>query len=274
MSSTSTRSWTELPRPSPVLSCGPTDLSNIKKISVDLERIKSTDVLLVSDHTLPQHLNLDTAGANGEERIFIDPTLERLREKLLSRGLNAYILNVEDLTVDGEITDEDTFEAAYALYDEVLNVAVMAQATIVAIHYDADLIPAENYGKNAAYASAEEDGEEYGYVGGIQLILDERSTSEATLRLANQIIHQDKILDQLHEVGFRIRPGYDGKVRFQANQTMNISGHSAGGSFLLEIAPQDQAVRLYGTPNNIVRAIDGPLSSLADTINYFRKNLM
>lgn len=257
-----------------VLSCGPTDLSNIKKISVDLERIKSTDVLLVSDHTLPQHLNLDTAGANGEERIFIDPTLERLREKLLSRGLNAYILNVEDLTVDGEITDEDTFEAAYALYDEVLNVAVMAQATIVAIHYDADLIPAENYGKNAAYASAEEDGEEYGYVGGIQLILDERSTSEATLRLANQIIHQDKILDQLHEVGFRVRPGYDGKVRFQANQTMNISGHSAGGSFLLEIAPQDQAVRLYGTPNNIVRAIDGPLSSLADTINYFRKNLM
>ena len=257
-----------------VLSCGPTDLSNIKKISVDLERIKSTDVLLVSDHTLPQHLNLDTAGANGEERIFIDPTLERLREKLLSRGLNAYILNVEDLTVDGEITDEDTFEAAYALYDEVLNVAVMAQATIVAIHYDADLIPAENYGKNAAYASAEEDGEEYGYVGGIQLILDERSTSEATSRLANQIIHQDKILDQLNEVGFRIRPGYDGKVRFQANQTMNISGHSAGGSFLLEIAPQDQAVRLYGTPNNIVRAIDGPLSSLADTINYFRKNLM
>jgi hypothetical protein len=257
-----------------VLSCGPTDLSNIKKISVDLERIKSTDVLLVSDHTLPQHLNLDTAGANGEERIFIDPTLERLREKLLSRGLNAYILNVEDLTVDGEITDEDTFEAAYALYDEVLNVAVMAQATIVAIHYDADLIPAENYGKNAASASAEEDGEEYGYVGGIQLILDERSTSEATLRLANQIIHQDKILDQLHEVGFRIRPGYDGKVRFQANQTMNISGHSAGGSFLLEIAPQDQAVRLYGTPNNIVRAIDGPLSSLADTVNYFRKNLM
>lgn len=257
-----------------VLSCGPTDLSNIKKISVDLERIKSTDVLLVSDHTLPQHLNLDTAGANGEERIFIDPTLERLREKLLSRGLNAYILNVEGLTVDGEITDEDTFEAAYALYDEVLNVAVMAQATIVAIHYDADLIPAEIYGKYAAYASAEEDGEEYGYVGGIQLILDERSTSEATLRLANQIIHQDKILDQLHEVGFRIRPGYDGKVRFQANQTMNISGHSAGGSFLLEIAPQDQAVRLYGTPNNIVRAIDGPLSSLADSINYFRENLM
>ena len=109
---------------------------------------------------------------------------------------------------------------------------------------------------NVASLVADEDGEKYGYVGGIQLILDERSTSEATLRLANQIIHQDKILEQLHEVGFRIRPGYDGKVRFQANQTMNISGHSAGGAFLLEIAPQDQAVRLYGTPGNIVRAID------------------
>ena len=257
-----------------LLGCGPTDLSNIKKISADLERIKSTDVLLVSDHTLPHHLNLDTAGANGEERLFIDPTLERLKEKLISRGLNVYILNVEDLTVDGEITDEVAFETAYALYDEVLKAAVVAQATIVAIHYDADLIPAENYGKNAAYASAEEEGEVYGYIGGIQLILDERSTSEATLRLANQIIHQDKILDQLHEIGFRIRPDYDDEVRFQANQTMNISGHSAGGAFLLEIAPQDQAVRLYGTPGNIVRAIDGPLSSLADTIDHFRKDLM
>ena len=257
-----------------LLGCGPTDLSNIKKISADLERIKSTDVLLVSDHTLPHHLNLDTAGANGEERLFIDPTLERLKEKLISRGLNVYILNVEDLTVDGEITDKVAIETAYALYDEVLKAAVVAQATIVAIHYDADLIPAENYGKNAAYASAEEDGEVYGYIGGIQLILDERSTSEATLRLANQIIHQDKILDQLHEIGFRIRPDYDDEVRFQANQTMNISGHSAGGAFLLEIAPQDQAVRLYGTPGNIVRAIDGPLSSLADTIDHFRKDLM
>jgi hypothetical protein len=257
-----------------VLSCGPTDFSNIKKFSADLERIKSTDVLLVSDHTLPQHLNLDTAGANGEERIFIDPTLESLRDKLTDRGLSTYILNVEDMTISGEITDKVTFETAYALYDEVLKAAVAAQATIVAIHYDADLIPAENYGKNAAYASAGEDGEEYGYVGGIQLILDERSTSEATLRLANKIIHQDEILNQLHEVGFRIRPDYDDEVRFQANQTMNISGHSAGGAFLLEIAPQDQAVRLYGTPNNIVRAIDGPLSSLADTIDYFRKNLM
>jgi len=55
---------------------------------------------------------------------------------------------------------------------------------------------------------------------------------------------------------------------------MNISGHSAGGAFLLEIAPQDQAVRLYGTPDNIVGAIDGPLSSLADTIGHFRKDLM
>jgi len=257
-----------------LFSCDSNEQSKIRNISADLERIKWTDVLLVSDHTLPHHFNIDTGGANGEERVFIDPTLESLRDKLIDRGLSTYILNVEDMSIGGEITDKIAFEAAYALYDDVLKAAVAAQATIVAIHYDADLIPAENYGKNAAYASAEEDGEEYGYVGGIQLILDERSTSEATLRLANKIIHQDKILNQLHEVGFRIRPDYDDEVRFQANQTMNISGHSAGGAFLLEIAPQDQAVRLYGTPDNIVGAIDGPLSSLADTIGHFRKDLM
>ncbi len=50
---------------------------------------------------------------------------------------------------------------------------------------------------------------------------------------------------------------------------MNISSHSAGGFFLLEIAPQDQAVRLYGTADSIVIAIDDPLSSLADTITMF-----
>jgi hypothetical protein len=255
-----------------LFSCDSNEQSKIRNISADLERIKWTDVLLVSDHTLPHHFNIDTGGANGEERVFIDPTLESLRDKLIDRGLSTYILNVEDMSIGGEITDKIAFEAAYALYDDVLKAAVAAQATIVAIHYDADLIPAENYGKNAAYASAEEDGEEYGYVGGIQLILDERSTSEATLRLANKIIHQDKILNQLHEVGFRIRPDYDDEVRFQANQTMNISGHSAGGAFLLEIAPQAQAVRLYGTPGNIVKAIDAPLSSLANAIDHFRKN--
>lgn len=255
-----------------LVGCDSSEQSEIRNISADLERIQLTDVLLVSDHTLPHHLNIDTGGANGEERVFIDPTLESLKDKLIDRGLSTYILNVEDMTISGEITDKVAFEAAYALYDEVLKAAVAAKATIVAIHYDADLIPAENYGKNAAYASAEEDGEECGYVGGIQLILDERSTSEATLRLANKIIHQDKILNQLHEVGFRIRPDYDDEVRFQANQTMNISGDSAGGAFLLEIAPQAQAVRLYGTPDNIVKAIDGPLSSLANTIDQFRKN--
>ena len=255
-----------------LFSCDSNEQSKIRNISVDLERIKRTDVLLVSDHTLPHHFNIDTGGANGEERVFIDPTLESLRDKLIDRGLSTYILNVEDMTIGGEITDKVAFVAAYALYDEVLQAAVAAQATIVAIHYDADLIPAENYGKNAAYASAEEDGEEYGYVGGVQLILDERSASEATLRLANKIIHQDKILNQLHEVGFRIRPDYDDEERLQANQTMNIAGHSAGGAFLLEIAPQDQAVSLYGTSDNIVGAIDGPLSSLASTIDQFRKN--
>ncbi len=58
------------------------------------------------------------------------------------------------MTISGEITDKVAFEAAYALYDEVLKAAVAAKATIVAIHCDADSILAENYGIHAPYASA------------------------------------------------------------------------------------------------------------------------
>lgn len=250
-----------------------TTQSAVRSIDDDLETIRLTDVLLASDHTLPHHLNRSSAGANGEERRFSDPTLASLNDKLTARGLSTYVLNVEDMTTDGEIDDKDVFEAAYAQYDEILRASVAAGATIVAIHYDADLILAEDYGKDAAYASADEDGEKYGYIGGIQVILDERATSQATLRLAERIIHEDKILQQLSDVGFRIRPDYDDEVRFQANQTLHIAGHSDGGAFLLEIAPQDQAVRLFGTPDKIVEAIDKPLTSLAESIYQFRNTL-
>ena len=120
-----------------------------------MERIRTTDVLLVSDHTLPQHLNLSTGGANGEERLFIDPTITSLSDKLLAAGLKPFTLNVEDMTINGEITNRKDFDAAYAQYDEILSAAVNAGATIVAIHYDADLISAEDYGSDATCASAE-----------------------------------------------------------------------------------------------------------------------
>ena len=238
-----------------------------------VELMEEVDVLLVSDHTLPDHLNLASGGANGEERLFIDPTLVSLKKKLEERGLTTYTLNVEDMVVGKDIQSPDTFDAAYKQYDQVLEAAVKHKVTIASIHYDADKIPSEEYGKNQAYASAEEDGKIYGYIGGIQLILDERATSEATLALADRIIRQDKILQQLHEVGFRIRPGYGDKVRFQNNLTLNIAGRSGGGALLLEIAPQDQAVRLYGTPENIVEAIQAPIGSLADTLYAFRQGL-
>ncbi len=60
--------------------CDSSQQSEIRNISADLERIQLTDVLLVSDHTLPHDLNIDTGGANGEERVFIDPTLVSLRD--------------------------------------------------------------------------------------------------------------------------------------------------------------------------------------------------
>jgi len=237
---------------------------------IELE-MQNTDVLLVSDHTLPGHLNVSSGGANGEERLFSDPVIGSLDSKLQNLGLGTYTLNVEDMTVDRDIQDKETFDAAYASYDRVLEAAVKNGATIVSIHFDADKIPAEDYGNDAAYASAEEDGKKYGYIGGVQLILDERATSDATLELARLIIHEDRILQQLNDVGFRIRPGYADKIRLQSNITLNIAGHSSGGAFLLEIAPQDQAVRLYETPEKIVEAIDKPLSSLAKTIYNFRQ---
>ncbi|MBB5210965.1 hypothetical protein GTQ55_03920 [Microbulbifer hydrolyticus] len=237
------------------------------------EAMKEVDVLLVSDHTLPHHLNLSSGGANGEERRFIDPTLQSLNSKLINRGLRTHILNVEDMVVDRDIQNKATFDAAYKKYDQILEAAVKHGVTIASIHYDADKILAENYGKNSAYASAEEEGEKYGYVGGIQLILDKRATSDATLALANRMVHRDKILQKLNTVGFRVRPGYGDKVRFQNNLTLNIAGHSQGGAFLLEIAPQDQAVRLYGSPEKIVEAIEAPMDALADTLYAFRQSL-
>ncbi|MCA0892846.1 hypothetical protein [Microbulbifer agarilyticus] len=238
-----------------------------------VKMMEEVDVLLVSDHTLPDHLNLSSGGANGEERLFIDPTLQSLNGKLIKRGLKTYILNVEDMVAGKDIQNKGTFDAAYNQYDQILKAAVKHGVTIASIHYDADKILAENYGEDKAYASAEEDGKKYGYIGGVQLILDERATSDATLALADQIIHRDNILQQLNAVGFRIRPGYGDKVRFQSNLTLNIAGHSPGGAFLLEIAPQDQAVRLYGNPEKIVEAIEAPMDSLADTLYAFRNEI-
>ena len=242
-------------------------------ISSVLEAMKEVDVLLVSDHTLPNHLNLSSGGANGKERLFIDPTLQSLNQKLKARGLRTHILNVEDMIVDKTIQDKATFDAAYQQYDQIVKAAVQHGVTIASIHYDADKILAADYGENKAYASAEEDGEKYGYIGGVQLILDERATSDATLSLADRIIHHEKILQQLNDVGFRIRPGYSDKIRFQSNLTLNIAGHSQGGAFLLEIAPQDQAVRLFGRADKVVEAIDTPMESLAETLYAFRQGL-
>ncbi|WP_460803575.1 hypothetical protein [Microbulbifer agarilyticus] len=252
---------------------GDTTVETTVDIGPMVKMMEEVDVLLVSDHTLPGHLNLSSGGANGKERLFIDPTLQSLNSKLVKRGLSTHILNVEDMVASKDIQNKGTFDAAYNQYDQILKSAVKHGVTIASIHYDADKILAENYGENKTYASAEEDGKKYSYIGGVQLILDERATSEASLALAGHIIHRDNILQQLNAVGFRIRPGYGDKVRFQNNLTLNIAGHSEGGAFLLEIAPQDQAVRLYGSPEKIVEAIETPMDSLADTLYAFRQGV-
>ena len=233
-----------------------------RDISAVLNKMDEIDVLLVSDHTLPEHLNLSSGGANGEERSFIDPTLKSLQTKLSAQQLESYILNVEDMTINGIIAEKSVFDAAYQRYDQILRKAVENNLTIVSVHFDADVLYDESDPKKIIYQ------------GGIQLILDKRATSPQTLELANQLIHQDKILRQLHDVGFNYRPDYDDEVRYQNNLTLNIAGHSKGGAFLLEIAPQDQAIRLFNTPEKIVAAIDKPLTSLASSLANFRSTKM
>lgn len=230
-----------------------------KKIALTpQEQMAYTDVLLVSDHTLPGHLNLSSGGANGEERLFIDPTIVSLESKLQKLGLTTYVLNVEDMVENKTISDKATFETAYETFDQVLQAAVEAQVTILSVHYDANIIKAEDYG-------TEQD-----YVGGAHVILDSRATSAETINFAEDIIFEGKILQKLNDVGLRIRPNYDDEIRFQNNLTLNIIGHSKGGAALLEIGPQEQAQQLFGSPENIVLAIEQPLADLAQTIKTFR----
>jgi len=80
-----------------------------------------------------------------------------------------------------------------------------------------------------------------------------------------------KILQTLNEAGFRTRPGYDDEIRYQDNLTLNITGGSKGGSLLLELAPQRQAIRLYDTPEKTAEALTPALGKLAKAIDDFRK---
>ncbi|MEO2279132.1 hypothetical protein [Pseudoalteromonas pernae] len=221
--------------------------------------MSNVDVLLVSDHTLPTHLNLSSGGADGKERLFIDPTISSLNSKLTEQGLNTYILNVEDMVKDGIIDSKLVFDEAYSRYDDVLKAAVNADVTILAVHYDANFVPAHQL-------NAKSD-----YIGGAHVILDERATSEQTLALANLIINEANIISLLAQTGLRVRPGYDKKIRYQANLTLNIAGHSRGGAALLEIGAQTQATELFGSVENTIRAIDPALERLAKVLTDFRK---
>ncbi|AWL10738.1 hypothetical protein HMF8227_00230 [Saliniradius amylolyticus] len=216
------------------------------------------EVLLVSDHTLPGHLNLSSGGADGRERIYIDPTLSELQSQFTQLSVTSQILNVEQM-VDGPITTKADFELAYQRYDQVLKTAVEAGVTILALHYDADKI----------YDDIEPD--KVVYEGGAQIILDERSVGNSARLLAESLLFRTQVLRQLEDTGLRIRPGYEKQIRFQPNQTLHIVGHSEGGALLLEIGAQAQAEQLFGGPDQTVAAIKPVLSSLARSVQRFRQ---
>jgi len=231
--------------------------TNIEQV---VARMENTEVLILSDHTKPGHFNLSSGGANGEERNFIDPAAVKFEHALKKRNLSSYVLNVEDMLFDKEVirTKED-FNLAYANYDKVLKAAVKHNVTIISLHFDADIIMAEDYKERSLY------------IGGVQFISDKRNISPETFKLTYFLLHEYKLLAVLNQAGFRTRPGYDDEIRYQDNLTLNITGGSKGGGFLLELAVQDQAVRLYGTPEKTAEALVPALTTLAKAIDDFRR---
>ncbi|RHW76486.1 hypothetical protein [Colwellia sp. RSH04] len=242
----------------PSISVSPkSQFNNIEQIITQIEK---TDVLLLSDHTKPGHLNLSSGGANGVERNFIDPAIVKLNNALKNRNLSTYVLNVEDLLFDKDIIEnKHDFDLAYANYDKVLKAAVKHNATIISLHFDADIIFPENYKEGSLY------------IGGVQFILDKRNMSHATQKLTYYLLHDYKILESLNNAGFRTRPGYEETIKYQDNLTLKITGGSIGGGFLLELAAQDQAIRLYNTPEKTAEALTPTLLLLAKAIDDFRR---
>ncbi|WP_394172983.1 hypothetical protein [Thalassotalea litorea] len=226
-----------------------------------LAQLDAVDVLLVSDHTLPEHFNMGTGGAQGKERVFIDPASKVLASELNKLGLNSFTLNVEDMTFGrGELNDKASVNAAYSDYDTVLKKAVENGISIISLHFDADILIAEG-------------DLEANYIGGTQIIFDPEHLSSGSYRLGYSLLHDYQILESLLAAGFRPRPGYRHEFRFQANQTLKIIGDSAGGGLLLELASQEQAMRLYRSPEAIVAALQPSLQLLARGINDFRWQL-
>ncbi|WP_209328613.1 hypothetical protein [Pseudoalteromonas sp. PA2MD11] len=225
------------------------------------QKVTSAKVIILTDHTLPGHLNLSSGGAADKERLFIDPAADVFAQQLSEHGLKSTILKVEDMIPEDIITTKEQFDQAYANYDQLLKQAVAQGDTIISLHFDADIIMGKDYKDNQLY------------IGGVQIILDERAVSPETFKLSYYLLHDYPLFDTLNSAGFRTRPGYQDKPRYQNNLTLNITGHSSGGGILLELAPQEQAIRLYDTPENTAHALIPALSVLAKAVSDFRKYL-
>lgn len=208
-------------------------------------------VLLVSDHTYPTHYSDGTSGADGVERLYIDPVIQSLKVKLENKGVSVGVLNVEDLAESSAIDDRDKMNAAYGNYDEILQKYTDASATILAIHFDADII-------------------EGGYIGGAQLILDERSAGAASVDFASELIDVLGFLEAIGATGLRIKPDFEREIKYQKNQTLNIIGASKGAGLLIEMGPMRQAMNLFGDPIETAAGLDKPLNILAEGIISFR----
>ena len=132
--------------------------------------LEDLDVLIISDHTILQNFNQDTSGFDGVERTFVDPSIKLFKKICTEIGLDAAILNIEDLAPSHSIYSRQQQDIIYNHYDKILLEAAENDVTIISLHLDAEKIETNDFSQ-IPYPT-NEDQESFIYEGGAQLILE------------------------------------------------------------------------------------------------------
>ena len=230
--------------------------------------LEDLDVLIISDHTILQNFNLDTSGFDGIERTFVDPSIKLFEKICTEIGLDAAILNIEDLAPNHSIYSRQQQDIIYNHYDKILLEAAENDVTIISLHLDAEKIEINDFSQ-IPYPT-NEDQESFIYEGGAQLILEQDKFSNETLEFAHRLLFS-RFLDLIESQGVTIRPTYQTRLRLQQNISMSIAGQSKGGAILIELGALDELKRLFVTPENIAVNLSDPLRVVANTIAAHRK---
>ncbi|MEK9650551.1 MAG: hypothetical protein VW146_06340 [Gammaproteobacteria bacterium] len=228
------------------------------------------DVLIISDHTQLKPFNLDTSGFRGIERTYVDPSIDLFQNILKDKGLRTAILHIEDLALGHELLTRKQQDNLYAAYDQILIDAAKRNVTIISLHLDAEKITTNDFSQIPYPTNS--DAESYVYLGGAQIILDQRNISKESMQLAHKLLFSD-FFSLVEDKGITVRPTYLNRLRLQSNISMYLSGGSKGGAALIELGALDELKRLFKTPKAIAENLHLPLLEVANIIEDHRRSL-